>query len=142
MTLDRMRNDRFLCTVAVDSIGPLPDAFDTCTGGDTDSTESKYRPGGMSPMVSLGGSTDVANVVVSRNFALGRDDVLLPKLRAAAGRRTATVTLQPLDADRNAFGTPQTYRGVLQRVQGPQHDSTSTDAAMMELEINPSGTVA
>lgn len=142
MTLDRMRNDRFLCTVAVDGIGPLPDAFDSCTGGDTDSDETKYRPGGMAPEVSLGGSVSTANVVVARNFALGRDDVLLPKLRAAAGRKNASVTVQPLDSDRNAFGVPWTHRGVLQRVQGPQHDSTSTDAAMLELEINPGGTVA
>jgi|SRR5215831_11860984 len=142
MALDRMRNDRFLCTVSVDGIGPLPDPFDTFTGADTDSTETKYRPGGMSPEVSLGGATSTANAVVGRNYALGRDDVLMPKLRAAAGKRAATITLQPLDADRNAFGQSEVYRGVLQRVQGPQHDSTSTDAAMMELEVNLSGTVA
>lgn len=142
MPLDRMRNDRFLCTVAVDGIGPLPDPFDNFSGGDTDSDETKYRPGGMGAEVSLGGAVSTANITLARNFALGRDDVLLPKLRAAAGRAGASVTLQPLDADRNAFGTPETFRGVLQRVQGPQHDSTSTDAATMELEINPGGTVA
>jgi hypothetical protein len=142
MTLDRMRNDRFLCTVSVDGIGPLPDPFDTFAGGDTDSDESKYRPGGMAPEVSLGGATSTANVTVSRNYSLGRDDVLMPRLRAAAGRAATSITLQPLDADRNAFGTPEVFRGVLQRVQGPQHDSTSTDAAMLELEVNMSGTVA
>lgn len=142
MTLDRMRNDRFLCTVAVDGIGPLPDPFDSFAGGDTDSDESKYRPGGMAPEVSLGGAKSTANITIGRNYALGRDDVLLPRLRSVAGRAGASVTLQPLDADRNAFGTPETFKGILQRVQGPQHDSTSTDAAMLELEINPGGTVA
>ena len=142
MALDRLGNDRFLCTVSVDGIGPLPDPFDNFAGGDTDSDESKYRPGGMAPDVSLGGSTSTANITLQRNFALGRDDVLLPKLRAAAGKAQASVTLQPLDKDRNVFGAGETFRGVLQRVQGPQHDSTSSDPAMLELEINPGGTVA
>src|SRR5215471_19371206 len=141
MALDRMRNDRFRCTVSVEGIGPLPGAFDTCTGGDSDSSETKYRPGGMAPSVSLGGSAETTNLVVSRNYALGRDDVLMPKLRAAVGRRAASVTLVPLDADRNAFGSGETFRGILQRVQGPQYDSNNQDAAMMELEINPAGTV-
>lgn len=138
----RLRNDRFRCTVAVDGIGPLPDPFDRFAGGDTNSDETKYRPGGMGAEVSLGGSISVANITVGRNFALGRDDVLLPQLRAAAGRKRASVTLVPLDADNNAFGAGETFVGVLQRVQGPQHDSNSTDAATLEMEINPGALVS
>jgi hypothetical protein len=138
---DRLRNDRFLCTLAVDDV-PVSDPFDRCTGGDTDSDEVKYRPGGMGAEVSLGGSVSVANITVARNFAVGRDDTLLRDLRNKAGLSKVTVNLQPLDANKHAFGVAQTFTGILQRVQGPQHDSTSTDPAMIEIEINPGGLVS
>jgi len=144
MAQDRLRNDRFLCTVSVDGVGagPLPGPFDRFAGGDTNASETKYSPGGMGAEVSLGGSTSVANITVGRNFVLGRDDSLMAGLRSACGRRQATVTLQPLDLDKNPFGTAEVFTGILQRVQGPQHDSTNQDAAMMELEINPGSLVA
>lgn len=140
-TIDRMRDDRWKISVSVDGVN-LPDSFDTFAGGDTDATETKYRPGGMDPEVSLGGAVSVANIVVTRNYALGRDDVWMPTLRNAAGVKPASVTLFPLDADRNVHGSGETFTGILQRVRGPQADSNSQNAAMIELEIAPGATVA
>jgi hypothetical protein len=140
--IDRMRNDRFKVTVSVTGVAMDTDPFDAQTGGDTDSTETKYRPGGMAPEVSLGGAVSTANIVITRNFALGRDDVLMAPLRNAAGKKQASCTVQPLDGDGNSFGTPWTFSGVLQRVRGPQPDSMSQDPAMLELEIAPGSTVA
>jgi hypothetical protein len=138
----RMRNDQFKVTVSITGVTMDTDPWDTTTGGDTDSTETKYRPGGMAPEVSLGGSVSVANLVLTRNFMAGRDDTLIADLRSAAGKKPASVTIQPLDGDGNPFGTGETFKGILQRVRGPQPDSMSQDAAMIEMEIAPGATVS
>ena len=43
-------------------------------------------------------------MVVSRNYALGRDDGWMPTLRNAAGKKSMSVNLIPLDSDGHAFG--------------------------------------
>ena len=81
-------------------------------------------------------------MVVSRNYALGRDDGWMPTLRNAAGKKSMSVNLIPLDSDGHAFGNGTTWTGILQRVRGPQPDSNSQNAAMLELELSPGATVA
>jgi hypothetical protein len=48
------RLDQYNVTVSLDGT-PLG-TFDKMTGGEIDSEETKYKPGGMAPQVSLGGS--------------------------------------------------------------------------------------
>jgi hypothetical protein len=123
-------------SVAVDGVGQLG-TFDTLSGGEIDSDEQKYRPGGMQPSISLGGAAEMGNVTVSRNYELDRDHAIVKQLYAAAGRAAMTVSKQPLDSDGNIFGAPLVYQGKLKRVQAPEHDSNSSDPAMLELEMAP-----
>lgn len=130
------RADQYAVTVTVD--GRAIGTFDTFSGGEVDSEETKYRPGGMAAQVSLGGPVNVGNVTVGRLYDGVRDDELVPWLRSRIGKGAATVTRQPLDTDGNVFGRPWVYTGVLKMLTVPDHDSNSADAAMLELEVSSS----
>ncbi len=134
------REDQYSVTVSID--GTDLGVFDKLTGGEVDSEETKFRPGGMQPHVSLGGYKTVNNVTVSRLYDLSRDHLKVPFLLDRVGKGTATISKQPLDTNGNPFGPPIVYTGKLKQVTLPDHDSESSDAAMIELEFSPSGTVA
>lgn len=131
-----MRQDQYLITVRVGArqLG----VFDKFTGGDVTAEESKYRPGGMAPHVSLGGSVQIDNVVVSR---LNTSDDDVHWLFAQCGKADMSVSRQPLDADGNTLGRPAVFAGKLTRVGLPEVDSEGSDPALLELELAPSGSV-
>lgn len=134
------RQDLFSIGVVVDDRDLK--TFDKLSGGNADSDDNKYRPGGTPSQISLGGPTTVDNITVSRIYDLDRDNPLLGWLYARRGKAKAVVTVQPLDRDFNAFGRPTTYSGTLKAVQHPDVDSESTDAAMLALEISVATVVA
>jgi hypothetical protein len=135
-----VRTDQFALTVFVD--GRALGVFDKLTGGEADSEETKYRPGAMAAQLSLGGSTSVSNITVSRAFDPERDGPLLPFLLASRGLKQAVASLQPLDQDRKPYGRPIVRQGKLKTVKSPEHDSEGNAAAMLELEISTDGDVA
>lgn len=116
--------------------------WDKLEGGGIDSEETKYRPGAMGAHVSLGGATEVGNVTLSRLYQLARDHNIVHWLMSRAGKGQVTVARQPLDVDANAYGRPIVYTGTLKAVTPPAVDSESSDAALIEVEITPAGTVA
>lgn len=134
------RVDQHSTTVVVDGT-PLG-VWDTVSGGEADSEATTYRPGGMSPRVSLGGSVTVGEVTLSRLLDLGRDWDTLKRLMARAGKAEVTVARQPLDSDGNPFGAPLVYRGVLKTVTPPDLDSDSSDPALWVIVVTPEGSVA
>ena len=134
------RKDQYRVTVSVDGLDL--GVFDTFEGGEVDSEEKKYKPGGMAPEVSLGGSKSVSNITVGRLYVLERDHALLPTLFAKVGKGTVTANKQPLDVDGNVFGKPLVYTGKLKTVTPPDADSNSGDEAILALEISSAGTVA
>jgi len=134
------RKDMYDTMVTID--GVALGTFDTLTGGEADTDELKYKPGGMAPQLSLGGIVTVGQVVVGRIYDLQRDHSRIHWLLGRVGKGNVTVKKQPLDVDGNAFGRPLVYTGKLKRVLPPEVDSTSTDAAIVELEVTPNGTIA
>lgn len=142
MAKDGSRKDQYRITVTVDGRTlPAPHAWDTLTGGEIDSEELKYKPGAMAPEISLGGTVTVGQVVVGRIYDLDRDHVNIHWLIGRVGKGHVVVKKQPLDIDGNAFGRALVYQGKLKRVLPPEVDSTSTDAAILEVEVTPQGTV-
>lgn len=118
--------------------------WDKKTGGDADSSETKYKPGGMAPEETFGGDVEVSNVMLTRvKKRQGRDDIDLIKfLFSRRGRGRATIVEQPLDVDKNAYGVPTTYTGILKKVSGADVDSNSNEADTYELEISTNGSIA
>lgn len=135
-----MRQDQWSNTVTID--GTPMGVWDTFGGGDVEAEETKYRPGGMQPQVSLGGSTSVNNVTLSR--LLGKEDwpVMHDLMSSRVGKADVTVSRQPLDADGNPFGRPLVYRGKLQNVNPGDTDSNSADAQTWTIVVSTEGNVS
>jgi len=134
-----MRKDQWNTTLRVD--GRNLGTFDVKTGGDTDTTELTYKPGGMLPTISLGGLVTVAQVVVNRLYQLDRDAPIVKWLLGRVGKGTCVLQQQALDIDGNVYGDSLTYTGTLKRVTLPEVDSNSTDHALLEIEITPNGSI-
>jgi hypothetical protein len=115
--------------------------FDTMTGGETDSTETRHHAGAMGPEEAQGGPRTTTNVVINRQYRHGRDGPLRHKLRPLCGKGHMHVSKQPLDSDGNAIGSPEVFDGILKRVATPEPDSDSGDIAMIEIEMTPNEVV-
>jgi len=135
-----VRQDQYDVKVSVD--GRDLGTFDKLTGGEIDSEETTFKPGAMGARISLGGSVNVGAVTVSVLYDLARIHTLVHWLISRVGKGSAVVSKQPLDVDGIAFGRPIVYSGKLKQVNPPEVDSESSDAALIELEITPAGTVA
>lgn len=128
-------------SVTVQVGGMLLGVFDSFAGGEMDSAEAKFRPGGMAPTKSLGGAKSVGNVIVGKLYDLVIDHARVKALMNMCGTAPMVVTKTPLTLDGVAVPDPLVYRGTLKRVTPPEHDSESDDPAMLELEMS-SATVA
>jgi hypothetical protein len=98
-------------------------------------------PGAMGPRISLGGAVTIGNVVVSVLQDNARFQPLIHWLLSRVGKADMVVSKQPLDVNGNVYGRPLTYAGKLKQVTPAEHDSESSDAALLELEMTPAGTV-
>lgn len=140
-----MRVDQWSLSVSVDGFGPLPGVFDKMTGGEMDSEETKYKPGAMGASLSLGGPQTPGNVVISRLFDYTRDNALCKRLMQKAGRVNMSITKSPMSPDGSVYqdsGASIIYTGLMKRVTPPEVDSEGSGAAMLEIEMSTSGTIA
>lgn len=134
------RSDTYRVTVDVD--GQPSGVWDKMSGGEADSEETKFKPGGLAPEVSLGGSSMVGNVTVSRLYDLNTvHNSLVRTLMAGVGKLPIVVTKQPINALGVAVGNPLVYRGMLKSCTPPDHDSESSDAALIEIEVSVEGNI-
>ena len=133
------RSDTYRVNVSIEhpTNGNMIDyaVFDKLTGGEVDSEEAVYRPGGMGARESLGGTVTYTNVIVSRFYRLERDHSVVGQMRACVGKSNMIVSKQPLDIHGGTEGKPIVYRGTLKRLGLPEHDSMSNDAGLFELEM-------
>jgi hypothetical protein len=113
--------------------------WDKCDGGEVDSDQNQYYPGGMAPPVSLGGKKTTGNVTCSRLYRIGRDHTVIGQLLASAGSSKMIVSKTPLTLDGAVGGSPIVYSGTLKRCTPPPVDSEGTGAAIIELEMTPEG---
>lgn len=130
------RQDNHRTTLTVD--GVYLGAWESKTGGDSDSNTVQWQQAGMAGQISLGGAQITANVVLSR---LEDAEILAVKkwLRSRSGRGVGTVTEQPLDGEGVPYGDPDVYQCVLKRVKGSDRNSNSNTAAEFEVELEVNG---
>jgi hypothetical protein len=144
MTGGPTRQDTYSVSVHVIPPGGNPPGrdlgvWDKMTGGQVDSDETRYNPGGMAPPVSLGGRKTVENIVVSRLYRLARDHDIVQDFINWSGRARVIVSKQPLDIEGNVYGRPIVYNGTLKRYSTPDVDSESSAAGMVEIEVTIEG---
>lgn len=134
------RQDQWLITATYD--GKPMGKWDKKDGGAVTAQDTKYRPGGMSPEVSLGGPVSVENVTLTRMYDPVADKALVKTLAGLVGRARVAVTQTDLDQYGAPLGNPYTYSGTLIRITPPAADSMSNAAAMLEAEISTDGRIA
>lgn len=130
------RQDQWLITATYD--GKPLGKFDKKTGGAPAAQDTKYRPGGMVPEVSLGGPVSIDNITLSRLYDSSQK-ALLKTLFGLVGRARIVVTQQDLDQFGAPTGAPFTWTGTLIKSTPPDADSMSNAANMVELEISTDG---
>ena len=137
------RQDTYAVRVFFDPPGGGPKVdtgiWDKMSGGELDSDETKYNPGGMAPPVSLGGRKTTGNVTVSRLYRLVRDHDHVKNWLSYVGRASVTVSKQPMDIEGNVYGNPVVYNGILKRLTLPEVDSESSNAGLVEIEVSVEG---
>jgi hypothetical protein len=127
------REDTWLVSVTVGTTAL--GTFDQFSGGEVDSEEALYSPGGMAAQISLGGRRTIGNVTVSRYCDRALDWPIIKWLTAQVGVARCTIGYTPLDPSGAVGGAPLTYGGTLKTVKPPESDSTGNDAAQLELEF-------
>lgn len=135
-----MRQDQFLVNLSINGVNY--GTWDKCTGGESQANEIKYRPGGMEPEISLGGTVSVTDLVVSRLYEVSRDGPNLATFLAANGRGTATVSRQPLDLNAHAIGDPIVWTGIVKAVKVPDADGENNAAALIDITVSPNGMIS
>lgn len=117
--------------------------FDTRTGGGRGGTSNAYRPGAMGPEIQLGAQPKNDDITVTRIYQTDRDHLIIGTLLAAAGRAKIQYDETPLDADGTPFdgarGKTITWRGTFMKVDPPDRNSMSEDAAMLTITIGVEG---
>src|SRR5215831_3880085 len=139
MPINPTREDTYKVTVDIDGI-PWG-VWDKMSGGEVDSDESKYYPGGMEDPISLGGRRTTGNVTVSRLYRLVRDHDNAQKLINAVGKAAVKITKTVMDIDGHVYNPSSAivYNGILKRVTFPTVDSESSTAGMVEIEVTIGG---
>ncbi len=132
------RQDQYNVTITIAYGGQSRDlgTFDGFSGGEIDSEETKFWPGGMAQQISLGGRRNVNNFTVQRLYDLARDHPIMGWIAGGVGKADVTCTKTSLTVDGVATGRPLVYRGKLKQLSPPDHDSESSDAALYEIEVS------
>lgn len=114
-------------------------SFMTKEGGATTAESLKTRPGGGEDQVAYGSPSSHETITVAKLYdsAMKANSVWLKSV--AVGNKRGVITDQPLDADNNPFGAPDTYTGVLIRFTPPSRDANANDFATCELEFDIDG---
>src|SRR6185312_5528181 len=131
------REDTWVVTLTVDGIPQ--GVFDTKTGGEVDSEETKYPPGGMLREISLGGRRTIGNITLTRYCDRVRDWPNIKWLCDRVGAARVSIGQTPLDFAGAPGGKQLGYTGTLKKCQPPEPDSTGNDASKLELECTIDG---
>src|SRR5215831_13367164 len=87
--------------------------WDKKTGGELDSDEVKYYPGGMNKAVSLGGRQLPGNITLQRLYDRVDDHQKIQTLLQTVGKGNISVSQRPMDFDGNGVGKTIHWTGRL-----------------------------
>jgi len=138
--MPQYRADQHLVHLSVTGV-PLDNIqWDTFSGGDLQAADVSYPPGGMLPVVNLGGTPTRSDITLTRAWS----DALISvfkKLDASTGRGAATIPVQTLDANGSPTGATITYSGVVKSVARPDYDHKGNDTAMLTVVIGANASI-
>lgn len=116
--------------------------WSTKTGGEVSASTTQVFDGGALVPSQLASPATTKNLVLSKPYRNSIDQALFKRLAGLVGIWVTTVTVQDTDASLIPVGEPTVYPGcLLVRVQPPDHDASSGDGKMLEVEFAPATTV-
>jgi hypothetical protein len=125
------RQDTWLVTLSLE--GRDLGVWDKKSGGEIDSDENKYPPGGLQPEISLGGHKTYGELTMSRYYDTQRDHPIFGWFHSQVGAGRGAIGMTPLDFHGNPQGAPIVAGGTLKTYTPPEVDNESGDAALVEL---------
>lgn len=139
-----MRQDQFAIHFSYtdpDSGAHVPlGIWDKATGGEVDSTETKYRPGAGAEEITIGGAKTTGNLTIERLCNRDLDGVAIARWMALAGRARCTASIVYLTPNYDASSAPAlVYSGQIKKVTPPNPDSTAQGPALVQIEISVAG---
>lgn len=133
-TPDYISQRQFLVEVSDDAI---PGYWMQKSGGNVSADANKVYGGGSKTPFILTGIPNVDNVTIARAFDAARDTKMLNDIREQVGVLETSLSVTEVDNDFNAITDGQTVYSpaVLVGISEPEYESTSADAAMVQLEF-------
>ena len=116
-------------------------AWSGLEGGDNTPETAQAFPGGMKPLVALGGFPKPTPLTVTRPW----DEALIvpyKKMWALAGQAEVKVTYRALNANKEPFGEPVSYTGILGTVTRPGYKAGTSEEAKLQLTVDLHGEIA
>lgn len=141
MAVTYYRSDQALVTVSCVQVALDKKAWDLFEGGDQTVQGLKVWPGGMKPMVSLGGVAERQDIKVARKW--GPYTASIKKaLDNVCGDADIQVSITPYESNEKAGpGGTETYTGKLTGVERAKYKSGPSEEVMLTLTITPNGPV-
>jgi hypothetical protein len=122
------------------TIEGIPGTWRQFSGAGGSASITKDFDGGSDRADLLAGPAEWDDIEVTRTVAPSRDDVWIEQLRKLLGRGRFNITKQATDANWTKVGNPTTYPDcLLNGLQEPETDASSSDAAEIKLTFATSG---
>lgn len=130
-----LRSDAFRLKAAVTGVNPPPiKSWQTYSGGDLTAEDTKTRPGGQEPQVSLGGPTTRSDVTITRLHGTTIHPYIIQWEQAINQPMWASYT--PLDANQNPNGPTITVHGLLKGVTQNEMDADNSGKKTVSLVMS------
>ena len=143
--MPQYRSDQFSIGLTVEGLpeNKLTDTvpWDSAEGGDQTVEGQTYLPGGMKPLVSLGGIPKRSPLTLKRIWSTELLEIF-KALDKGAGQCPCKVSITTMNAKREAIaGTEITYSGTLGTVTRPNYGSENAEKAFLQVMVDCDGEI-
>lgn len=134
------RSDQALVTVTCEMVTLDKAAWELFEGGEQATPGLKVWPGGMRPMLNLGGVPERADIKVARLWSPYVTSVK-KKLDRVVGMSRMGVNITPLIGANHPEGETETFTGMLLGVERAKYKSGPAEEVYMTITVGPYGPV-
>ena len=135
-----IRSDQALINVEVVGVGLDKEPWSSMEGGDNTPETAQAFPGGMKPLVALGGFPKPTPLTVMRPWS---ESLIKPykELWSKAGQAEVKASYRMLNANKEPIGETVSYTGVLGTVTRPGYKAGTSEEAKLSLTVDLHGEI-
>ena len=135
-----IRSDKAIISVEVAGVNLDKESWASLEGFDNVPESAQAFPGGMKPLVELGGFPKPTVGTITRPWEESLVKVY-KELWSRAGQAEAKVTYRNLNSNKEPAGEPITYTGVLGTVTRPGYKAGTSEEAKLQITVMPHGEI-